>query len=298
MEFEIQSLTKDCISFCLYETDVSIANALRRILMSEIPTMAIEFVLISENSTVYNDEYIAHRLGLIPLAISPTKFVYSQDCTCVEAGCEQCSILFSLDVDCDSNGKYSVTTNNLQVQRSTSVDLFGPLEFPIPIVELKRGQSLHLTALAVKGLASSHAKWGPTTAVAYKIEPRITINPEIARTLSQQDQQKIVDCCPLNVFTIARAQTKIQDLEDLEDLRASNHWNCTLCRKCIDVATTELKTPNLLSIDGSHQEDKTNYQFKVETTGALPPKEVMNLAFLSLKQKLQMWFYSFQLDDK
>jgi len=291
MEFEIRSLKKDTISFFLNQTDVSIANAMRRILIAEIPTLAIESVRISENNTMYNDEYIAHRLGLIPLAVSPEEFVFANDCTCIGAGCEQCSILLSLDVDCNAHGRCTVTTDHLQLQRSKPVDLVGPLDFQIPIVELKRGQSLHLTALAVKGLPSVHAKWGATTAVAYKIEPRISINPEIERTLSEKDRQRVVDCCPAGVFGLATEQPKLQDLEDLGILTVSNHWNCTMCRKCIDVAATELKVSNLLSIDGSHCDDETNYQFTVETNGALSSKEVMNLAFSSLKQKLQMWLY-------
>lgn len=291
MEFEIRSLKKDSITFFLRQTDVSIANGLRRILISEIPTLAIESVRISENNTIYNDEYIAHRLGLIPLAVSPKEFVYADDCTCIGAGCEHCSILLSLDVDCNTHGRCTVTTNDLQAQRSKPVDLFGPLDFQIPIVELKRGQSLHLTALATKGLPSVHAKWGATTAVAYKIEPRILIKSEIERTLSEKDRQRVVDCCPVGVFELVKEQPRVRDLEDLGMLAAPNHWNCTMCRKCIDVAATELKAPNLLSIDGSHCDDETNYQFTVEMTGALSPKEVMDLAFSSLKQKLQMWLY-------
>ncbi len=54
--------------------DASIANAFRRILLAEIPTMAIEKVYINNNTSVIQDEVLAHRLGLIPLKADPTKF--------------------------------------------------------------------------------------------------------------------------------------------------------------------------------------------------------------------------------
>ncbi len=66
----IESLTKDRIVFRLKNVPLSYANSLRRIIISEVPTMAIEFVNIKENTSPVHDEYIAHRMGLLPLQSS------------------------------------------------------------------------------------------------------------------------------------------------------------------------------------------------------------------------------------
>lgn len=68
---KVTSVAPHEIQFELSETDTSVANALRRIMIGEVPTLAIDLVEFHENSSVLNDEYIAHRLGLIPIRYQP-----------------------------------------------------------------------------------------------------------------------------------------------------------------------------------------------------------------------------------
>lgn len=68
--FELNILERpspDELVFEMIHIDASFANALRRILLSEIPTMAIERVYITNNSSVIHDEVFSHRLGLVPI---------------------------------------------------------------------------------------------------------------------------------------------------------------------------------------------------------------------------------------
>jgi hypothetical protein len=43
----------------------------------QVPTMAIEKVLIANNTSAIQDEVLAHRLGLIPISVDPRLFEYA-----------------------------------------------------------------------------------------------------------------------------------------------------------------------------------------------------------------------------
>jgi len=86
------------------------ANSLRRIMIAEVPTLAIDLVEYSENSSVLNDEYIAHRLGLIPIRFVQEgsvkggdcnlSFLPHRECVCYDR-CLRCSVELELDVNFD-----------------------------------------------------------------------------------------------------------------------------------------------------------------------------------------------------
>lgn len=59
--------SEDSIDFDVHNVDVSVVNSLRRIMWAEVPTLAIDLVDIEINSSPLHDEFIAHRLGLLPI---------------------------------------------------------------------------------------------------------------------------------------------------------------------------------------------------------------------------------------
>lgn len=80
---KIVHYSKNEVHFELQKTDLATANALRRIMIAEVPTMTIDLVEMKENTSAMHDEFIAHRLGLVPLdSTAVDSFSISEDCTC------------------------------------------------------------------------------------------------------------------------------------------------------------------------------------------------------------------------
>lgn len=134
-------------------------NAIRRISISEVPTLAIDDVVMMENSSVMHDEAIAHRLGLIPLRTDLKRYVLPQDCDCNNSlGCSKCRVLLVLDSE--ANDKTKVVTSGELVSED---EVVKPVSRDVPIITLAPSQKLKFEAYARLGYGSNHAKWQPTT---------------------------------------------------------------------------------------------------------------------------------------
>jgi DNA-directed RNA polymerase II subunit RPB3 len=255
-QIEILELKDDFISFLLYNTDISIANTLRRIMIAEVPTVAIDLVEFEKNNTVLHDEFIAHRLGLIPLTSSKcNKLRYTRDCTCLER-CPECSVEFQLSVTCTDEQTRDVTSQDLISNDPEIV----PIDYSttkteesnqsILIAKLRKGQELKLLAIAKKGVGKEHAKWNPTSGISFQAEPNIFLDQKRIEELTEQQKQDFVNSCPTGVYKYDQNIHKV----DIEDIR-----KCMFCDECKKKAI-DFHKPDLVQI--SSKNDK--FIFKVE----------------------------------
>ncbi|KAJ4002057.1 insert subdomain of RNA polymerase alpha subunit [Lentinula boryana] len=188
----IREYQRDRVNFVLENVDLAFANSLRRVMMADLPTIAIDLVEIETNTTVLPDEFIAHRLGMIPLVSTncDAAMRYTRDCNCLE-NCAFCSIVLSLNVSCNDTVTMDVTSNHLemqphpnegteeageeQVRRGENFGIpVGKNDLgvdPILICKIRKGQELKLRCIAKKGIAKEHAKWSPCSAVAFEYDP-------------------------------------------------------------------------------------------------------------------------------
>ncbi len=243
-EVKIKKMEKkgNALNFILEEADPSFANTLRRTMMTEVPTLAIENIRIVNNTSPIYDEIIAHRLGLVPIPTDPGLYNFRDDCKCKGKGCPSCMVLFSLE----KKGPCTVYSQDLKADNSK-------LKMPkgIPLLKLGKNQLIDLEAEAILGKGKEHAKWQAALA-AYKYYPEITVGPEAAKC------KKAADICPTGVFTLLRNKLKVANLEA-----------CILCNACVEECDAD-------DLKVSGRDDK--FIFKVEGTGAMDPKKVFNAA--------------------
>jgi len=274
---------KDCfMEFILADTDCSVANALRRTIIADISTLAIDLVEIDNNTSVLTDEFIAHRLGLIPLVSSKVDdYQDNRDCTQCQRHCEICSVTFKLQVRCDDDNPKNVTSKDLfsqdveqgvvpvaNFEDSRDVDTDGVL-----IVKLRKNQELKLTAIAKRGCGKEHAKWSPVSACYFHPEPIVDIDQDILNQMSDEEKMAWVDECPDGGIKYDESTGEVE----IEDIIKVAHST-----ELIDKAK-QLEYPGLIKVD--YHEDR--FKFRVETTGALRPEECVFAALTKLKEKLR-----------
>lgn len=176
-QVKIREATKDNVDFILSHVDLALANSFRRVMIGEIPTLAIDSVEVISNSTVLADEFIAHRLGLIPLQSTDIEQLeYCRDCFC-EDHCDKCSVVLTLQAFGESESTTNVYSKDLVIVsnllgRNIGHPIIQDKEGNgVLICKLRKGQELKLTCIAKKGVAKEHAKWGPAAAIEFEYDP-------------------------------------------------------------------------------------------------------------------------------
>jgi len=322
----ILALTKEFCKFKLSNVDTSIANALRRVMIAEVPTIAIDLVEFENNTSVLHDEFIAHRLGMIPLTSDfVNKLNYYNACEC-DTHCEKCAVELTLNVKCTEAHRNvtsnDLTTNNHLCKPSTQAFSEDPSEEQngIIIVKLKKGQEIKLKAIAKKGVGKGHAKWSPVAVATYYIVPDIKIrgasNQPLRSELSHDDNlahqeipaagkvisnycftdhpniiseedkhsmrevvKRFVESCPTKVYSVSGDDRLIIDLD-----------KCTYCMECKDFAKEEevaLGCNDFVSIKEKEMGGgRREFIFTVESTGSLPPEQIVMMGFDTLVNKL------------
>ncbi len=243
---EVIEQTPHNLVFVIEGISIEMVNALRRIMLTEIPAMAIDEVIILKNDSPLYDEILAHRLGMIPLKTDLDAYKLPSDCECSGFGCPLCQVSLTLEMTNTTNAPIEIYSGNLNSNDPKII----PVDPNIPIVKIDKNDQVILEAYAILGIGRNHAKWQAVSNVAYRYYPIIEFNESDLN--NPEENNLVVKMCPKNLFEL----TSKNSLRLKED-----YWKtCTLCQSC------ERNTNNKIKVRA--KED--SYIFSIESDGVLP----------------------------
>ena len=249
---EIKSKTKEELVFDITGVDPTLVNTLRRIMIAEIPTMAIETVIINQNTSIIPDEVLAHRLGLIPILADADDFEEKKE---NEDFNEKNCIKFTLNVKCEKN-KNGIINNEQIFSRDLNLEFLGDQKnkfydnktkkYTIGLVnddiylnKLAPGMEIDLVCYCVKGIGRTHAE--------------------------------LKQLCPKGVFIVNKKG----------NAEVGNIRECTSCRECI----RQDKFKDFIELG----KISDHYEFHIESVGMYTSESIFFRAINVLKNKIKIW---------
>jgi len=217
-------------------------NALRRVMLSELPKLAVNNVVIYDNTSALFDEIISHRLGLIPIPTDLSLLTFRDECVCKGKGCPNCTVRYTLSKE----GEGTVYSGDLQPQEKS----WTIKEDKIPIVKLYGDQRLILEVEAVLGRGKEHAKWQPVQAPAYRMDPIIEFDKKQVKEVKE-----FVEKLPKDLAEVKNDKIVLKDNSKI-----------SLFESYIDENKTDF-----ISV----KRDPTKVTFTFETDGSLTAKDAI-----------------------
>jgi DNA-directed RNA polymerase subunit D len=231
--------------------------------------MAIDEVVIIENSSILHDEVLAHRLGLIPLKTDLDTYNLPEECPCEsEFGCNLCRVALTLEAEAT---EHTITVYSKDL-RSENPDVV-PVSDKISIVKLAPDQKIKLEAYARLGKGEDHAKWQPVSSSTYRYMPKIEIDAAKCDACA-----KCIGVCPKGLLVDANKRIEARNIKD-----------CIICLDCIDVCPKDA-----VKVEW----DKNTFILNIESTGALPVERILLEATKMIDRKSEEFIKQLKATEK
>lgn len=266
----IEKSRPDELKFDLENCDVSFANSIRRIMISEIPTIAFDTVdyenstlKVIENTGALHNEMLVHRLGMVPIYIEEPKMFDPTD------------FKFVLNVQNTGTTILDVTSKDFQVfDTKTNVEVDNTRFFPanpitkdnILITKLKpnpgggEGEKIHVEGSARIGIGKENSRWSPCSCVTY---------------VYKQDESKFQSAVDGHLQV---QREKMGDLTPEQEAEIVNTFRINEAERYY--ITDESNNPNI-------------FEFYIESVGVIQPKHILHQSFDVLVNKINKFKQNF-----
>ncbi len=261
---DILSLDDRRIRVLVQGFPVAYVNALRRLALSDVPTMAVDYVYFYDNNTGIHDEIIAHRLGLTVLKSDAalSKYKSPEECRGAPEGERDCYVEIEIEEHLkptELSGKY-VTAEAMKISDADVKPAYpGTVLFYIA-----PGQSVHLVAFARLGRGREHAKWSPATVASSKYVPVVYYDGSKA-------SEECLKC--VEAYPEVRKALESSGRGSLELLNFRNTSGLRYCAEAVCNGALHVEY------------DNTKLILDIESSGALRPERIIFEATKCLEKR-------------
>jgi DNA-directed RNA polymerase alpha subunit/DNA-directed RNA polymerase subunit L len=160
------------VTFDILNTDLAIVNGIRRVMLSDIPTIGFlgegePTITIHTNTGALHNEFMSHRIGMIPIHMT------EEDTEAFQEGLYE----FNMSVKNTKDVTINVTTHDFtgthdgnpltEKQLKTLFPKNKVTDDPILITRLRPGEEISLTARPIKSTARHHASFSPVSMCSF-----------------------------------------------------------------------------------------------------------------------------------
>lgn len=281
------------VTFRMSGVDNSFANGLRRVLLAEIPTLAFTVVELEINTSVFHDEFMTHRIGLVPV-ISPfheqvDAMPMPQECACNQdylqqgnvsyrMGCDACHLKCYFDVMCPPHLESVDFTSADLISEDPRLRIAVGKGSKVYLAKLGRGQRIRGVAYAKKGIAKQHSRHMAVGTVSYRYDADIALNHTGLADLTDENRQLWVSRCPAGVFDLVDGIVTMPRVD-----------KCIMCRECLatEAPFDDLPAP-LVSVRNKRTANGGfSVLMRVESVGHMGAVDCVRVALIILRRKME-----------
>jgi len=274
------------MEFDMIGVDAAFANSIRRIMISDVPSMAIEKVFIYNNTSIIQDEILSHRLGLVPLKADPRLFQMKPTSISTEdaakktdeelvedaEGTPENTIIYELKVRCKRNPTANnpksrdtkdyidthVNSKSIKpIRRPGQPEEIGLIHDDILIAKMRPGHELDIKLYAVKGFGRDHAKFSPVATAFYRLLPEV----RLLKPVMGEAAERLQSCFSPGVIGLKKDTGEAYVKDARNDACSRNVFRHEDLKDCVELTKV-----------------RDHFIFNVESVGAVPPKDLVPMA--------------------
>lgn len=273
---------KNYVELTISDINSAIVNSIRRIIISEVDTIAIKTepheennVEIFQNDTPLHNQFLSHRLGMIPFNISNVDEFDYKDYELI------------IDEESDSDFPRHITSEHIKIRKISADKILSEKETRKIITPDELSGGFHLiTILKPKYYQRNMNVSGMDTLGVDKTKLKIYLKCKLHKSSGKENGKfnPTSVCCYFNVIDVEKAKLGLEKFIISENQMIEENNLTKITRELLERKFNTSERDRYYHVDKFGEPNK--FRFKVESIGAIPPLMIFYRGIRNLVKKI------------